>query len=99
MKEPLFLNNVEKYTYDLKKVYVSLKQVGISIDNISYDSMLAAYLLEYNLKDDISYLANSLGYSIPFYESFFGKKCDLDYDYNEMCRNAVMKAKFIGDDE
>ncbi len=97
MKEPSFLNDIDKYTYDLKKVYVSLKQVGIGISKVSYDSMLAAYLLEYNLKDDISYLANSLGYSIPFYETFFGKKCDLDYDYNDMCKNAVMKAKFIYD--
>ena len=97
MKEPSFFNDIDKYTYDLKKVYVSLKQVGIGISNVSYDGMLAAYLLEYNLKDDISYLANSLGYSIPFYETFFGKKCDLEYDYNDMCKNAVMKAKFIYD--
>lgn len=91
------LDDVDKMTYDLKKVYVSLKQVGISISNVSYDAMLAAYLLEYNLKDDIAYLANSMNYSIPFYETFFGKKCDVPFDYNDMCKNAVMKAKFIYD--
>ena len=97
MKSPSFLNDIDKYTYDFKKVYVSLKQVGIDITNVSYDCMLAAYLLEYNLKDDISYLANSLGYNIPFYESFFGKKCEVDFDYNDMCKNTLLKAKFIYD--
>ena len=95
--KPSFLIDCDKITYDLKKVYVSFKQVGIDISNVSYDSMLAAYLLEYNLKDDISYLANSMNYSIPFYESFFGKKCDVSFDYNDMAKNAVMKAKFIYD--
>ena len=95
--KPSFLTDCDKITYDLKKVYVSLKQVGIDISNVSFDGMLAAYLLEYNLKDDVAYLANSMNYSIPFYESFFGKKCDVSFDYNEMAKNAVMKAKFIYD--
>ena len=97
LMKPDFLNDISKYTYDLKKVYVSLKQIGVDISNVSFDTMLAAYLLEYNLKDDIAYLANSMNYSIAFYESFFGKKCDVLYDYNEMAKNCVIKAKFIYD--
>ena len=62
------INNKEKYTYDLKKHYVVMKKYGIEIKNISFDSMIAAYLLNYNVKDDIAYFANQFGYDIPFYE-------------------------------
>ncbi|HIU40629.1 MAG TPA: DNA polymerase I, partial [Candidatus Aphodocola excrementigallinarum] len=62
------LNKLEKYTYDLKKHLVALKKIKVNLENISFDSMIAAYLLNYNVKDDISYLANQFGYDIPFYE-------------------------------
>ena len=55
-----------KYTYDYKKVYVSLKKRGIVLDNICFDTIIAAYLLNYNVKDDITFLANTLDYQIPF---------------------------------
>ena len=61
--------------------------------------MLAAYLLEYNLKDDIAYLSNQLGYNIPFYETTFGKHADIVPEENEIAKNAVLKAKFIYDTE
>lgn len=62
------LNKLEKYTYDLKKHLVALKKIKVNLENVSFDSMIAAYLLNYNVKDDISYLANQFGYDIPFYE-------------------------------
>ena len=58
-----FLSNNTKFTYDLKKNIVSLSKIGFSTSNTQIDIMLAAYLLEYNLKDDISYLAMELGYN------------------------------------
>lgn len=75
-----FLSNNTKFTYDLKKNIVSLKKIGYDVNNTQIDIMLAAYLLEYNLKDDISYVAMELGY-------------DTNAADNKM--STVLKAKMI----
>ena len=59
-----FLSNNIKFTYDLKKNIVSLKKIGLDTFNNQIDIMLAAYLLEYTIKDDISYLALELGFNV-----------------------------------
>lgn len=59
-----FLLDNTKYTYDLKKNIVSLKKIGMDTSNNQIDIMLAAYLLEYNVKNDISYLALELGKNV-----------------------------------
>ena len=89
------LNTFNKYTYDLKKVYVALKWNNIEINNISFDTMLAAYLLDYNIKDDISYLANSFNYDIPFYENVYGKSKLIEPDIETIAKGASLKAQFI----
>jgi len=94
-ENPSFLTSVNKYTYDLKKANVSLKWHNIDIENVTFDTAIASYLLEYNLKDDIAYLANELGYDIPFRETLFPKKGDINYD--EIYKASVLKAKFIYD--
>ena len=38
--------SIEKYGYDLKKVYIILKQMGIEFKNIKYDIMIASYNLD-----------------------------------------------------
>ena len=91
-----FLNDINIYTYDFKKIYVTLKKKGLNIKNVSFDSMIASSLLEYNTKDDIAYLANSLSYDIPFYENFYGKGVKLSLqDELETAKLIVNKAKFI----
>ena len=92
---PLFLMSSEKYTYDAKKMSVALKWHNIYVDNIVFDTSIAAYLLEYNLKDDIAYLANELGYDIPFRENLFPKKGDINWE--DVQKACVLKAKFIYD--
>ena len=92
---PLFLMSSEKYTYDSKKMSVALKWHNIYVDNIVFDTSIAAYLLEYNLKDDIAYLANELGYDIPFRENLFPKKGDINF--SDVQKSCVLKAKFIYD--
>ena len=82
-------NNI--YTYDAKKMYVSFKKNGLEISNISDDVMLACYLLNYNVNDDIAYVAHDMGVDIPFYD----KKEELSLE--EKARRCVMKAKFIYD--
>jgi len=88
-KSSKFLSEIEKYTYDSKKSLVVLSD---KIDNIKFDTFLAAYLLNYNIKDDIAYLANQLGYNIPFYEDILNKG---DIDQKLLEKSCVLKAKFI----
>lgn len=82
-----FLNGVDVFTYDLKKLYVSLKYKNIKIPDIKNDLMIASSLLEYNTKDDIAYLANQFNYNIPFYENVLKQE--------DISKIVVSKAKFI----
>ncbi len=91
-ESPGLLIKNKKYTYDLKKVTVSLKHHGITIDNIVFDTMLAAYLLNYNIKDDIAYLGNQFTYDIPFYEVISKTK---ELDEKLVADLCVKKARFI----
>ncbi len=91
-QNPDFLKNNIKYTYDIKKTYVTLKNNGIVIDNLNYDTMLAAYLLDYNIKDDVAYLAREFDYMITFYENLFKKE---EADIDIVAYNAILKAQFI----
>ncbi len=90
------LKDIPCYTYDLKKNYVSLKKLGINYDNVSFDTLLAGYILEYNVKDDIAYLANNFDNDIPFYENIYGKGSKLTIPSDDVVAyNTIMKAKFI----
>ena len=62
------------------------------IKNTVFDTQIAAYLLNYNIKDDIAYLANQFGYNIPFYE-VIGKSKVIDNE--EVKKMVCNKAKFI----
>ena len=98
-KSKNILNDNIKYTYDLKKTYVTLKNNNIDIHSIDYDAEIAGYLLEYNIKDDVAYLGNELDYEIPFYDSMYKKlkskeiyeECSLE----ETAEAACKKANFI----
>ena len=96
LKNLNFLTSIKTYTYDLKKLYVSFKWQGLEITNVVFDTMIAAYLLEYNIKDDIATLANSLDYDIPFYENTYGKNGKYNEpSLEEIAKIASMKARFI----
>ena len=92
----LFLNNINKYTYDLKKCIVVLNNLGIVINNCNYDAMIATYLLDYVIKDDISFVARQFDYEIPMYEDLYGSdkrpKQISNEDLKVVC---CRKAKFI----
>lgn len=93
IKDAMFLiNDKEKYTYDLKKHYVALNKYNVTLKNTTFDGSIAAYLLNYNVKDDIAYLANQFGYDISFYEIISkAKKIDDAILEKLVCE----KAKFI----
>ena len=90
------LVNTEKSVYDLKKTYVALKWNNINISNVNFDTMIAASLLDYNVKDDIAYLSNQMGYDLEFYENVYGKGVKLHIpDELEVAKNCINKARFV----
>ena len=94
----LFKTDKDMYTYDLKKVSYIFKKYDIYLPNCSFDAEIAGYLLNYNIKDDISYLAHNKGYNIPFYEDTFGKNTKMkEPELEELAKVTILKAKFIYD--
>ena len=91
-------NDKNTFTYDLKKNSYIFKKNSILFNGCDYDLMIAAYLLNYNIKDDISYLAHNKGYNIPFYEDTFGHGTKLhEPSIEEIAKASVEKARFIYD--
>ena len=90
-ENPKFLIDVDKYTYDYKRLLVPFKKNNIEIKNVVFDTSLSAYLLEYNLKDDIAYLASQFGYKIPFYTNIEMQNLNMKH-IEEIC---IERAKFI----
>ena len=98
LDKSLFENDIDKYTYDLKKMIVLLSHENININKCDYDLMIASYLLNYNIKDDISYLMNNNGVSVKFYEEEFGTLAKLKEPIlSIVAENACKKAKYIFD--
>lgn len=83
-----FLKNINIYTYNYKKLYSIFTRNNFYVPVCTFDTMLAAYLLNYSLKDDPAYLANSLNYNIPLYD-----KNNSDVETNQ--KRSIMIAKFI----
>ena len=84
-----FLKDINIYTYNYKKLYSIFKRNNLYIPTCTFDTMLAAYLLNYTVKDDIGYLASALNYDIKIYD----KKELLSEE--EIQIRSVCKAKFI----
>lgn len=80
-------------TYDLKKNIVVLNKLGIDIENVRIDTMISAYLLNYNVKEDISYVSNTKNYNIEFYANMIKKGIIQDKDVFNY--NLALKSKFI----
>lgn len=92
----IFSSIYNKYTYDLKKNIVLFNNVGIKEKNTVFDTMIAAYLLNYDVKDDISYLAKELDYDIELYEESYGTdKRRKEVEEEKIKTLCIEKAKFI----
>ena len=87
------LNNV-LVSFSNKKNIVYLNKLGISI-NTSFDTLIAAYLLNFNIKDDLSYLSATFGVEIPYYDQIISKKSELTEE--DIKNEIVKKAKFLYD--
>ncbi len=90
------LKNID-FTYDYKKMYVAFKWLDFDLPLVKFDTMIAAYLLDYNIKDDISYFANNLDYSIPFYDNEYYRRKEkwITPTLEESAITCIKKAKFI----
>lgn len=94
----IFGNDSCKYTYDVKKSIVSLNQYSITVNNVVFDTMIGAYLLNYTVKDDISFLAKSFDYDIDYYDDVFGSlKRPKLVGRETLEKLCSLKAKFIYD--
>ena len=74
------------YTYDLKKSMVALKKLDVDLTHVKFDAMIALYLLNKNVNDDISYVSNTYGYNINYVN---------DIRKNNLTKDIVLKSKFI----
>ena len=84
--------NVNLYTYDLKKLYIVFKYNDIILTNKINDLMIETYILNYPIKEDISYLMNICGYTAMPCEDIIKKKKKYG---SKLIPNMVSKAKFI----
>ena len=92
----LFSTIYNKYTYDLKRNIVLFNKISVKEKNTVFDLMIAAYLLNYTIKDDISFLAKYFDYNIPLYEDIYGtQKKPKDVSIDTIKQNCGFKAKFI----
>lgn len=92
----LFENDTPKSTYDVKKCFILLNKLGIKLNNCNYDAMIASYLLDYKMNDDITTLMNDLKVEIKSFEDTYGtlkrrKKVELE----ETIRQCNLKSSFI----
>ena len=92
----LFNSDINKYTFDLKKNIVVLNNIGVDIKKVTFDTILATYLLDYVVKDDISFVAQAFDVKIPFYEDLYGTdKRPKEISDEELANVCCLKAKFI----
>ena len=83
------INNHIIYTYDEKKNINVLNKLGLKLDGVIFDTMLAAYLLEYDTSDDISVLANQYDYELKTYSENKKNK------FENMMEDICFKSEFV----
>ncbi len=92
----MFLSDSYKFTYDLKRVLVVLNKLGIEFKNVTFDTMIATYLLDYVVKDDISFVAQAFDVKLPMYEDLYGTdKRPFEVSDEVLADVCCRKAKFI----
>lgn len=82
------------YAYDAKKIIVALNKLGLELPTINFDLMVAAYLLEQNVKEDIAYLMIPNNYSVDFWDNNKKKKFVIN---DQFISDVCLKSKFIFD--
>ena len=92
----IFMDNKQKYTYDLKKLLYVFDKYNIKIDKKIDDVMLISYLLNKNIKTDIAVLANTYDYDIKFYDKLFGSEITIKMPTNNgYIKDVILKSIFL----
>ena len=96
VNKDLFINsNILKNhivnTYDAKKNIVLLNKYGIKFDDYDFDTMISAYILNYNVKDDAGYLSSNFGYECTLYSELMKKELTDEL----LAEQGSIKARFI----
>ena len=90
---PLLKNKV-LYTYNAKALNIALRRMNIKMPNINYDLMIASYLTNSFIKDDIAYLMQPEHINVEFYEIL--KKNHFE-PLDKLKKDMVLKSRFIYD--
>ncbi|HEY8445061.1 MAG TPA: DNA polymerase I [Bacilli bacterium] len=88
----------EKVTFDYKKLYVVLKKHGLDIKNISFDVLLAGYLINPSFaSDDLKKLADNFIHTTLNYDDvIYGANTKAKIpSLNDVANHAVNKAEVI----
>ncbi len=86
--------NIEKYTFDLKKALYLMKKLDLKLENVAYDLMIASYLLNYSISDDIAYLINKKELVVTSFNDLVKEKFS---DIEKIVNESILKAKYIYD--
>lgn len=81
----------EKYVYDYKEIKIALNKIGIKINNLKFDLLLAAYLLDNTLKNDIVSVMNYFNVDIGGKMQTTLLNMDADYDFIAKCAYHILK--------
>lgn len=91
----LFLSDKEnhKSVYDYKRSLVLLKKIGIDLDGVDFDMLLATYILNPSIaKEEMKVVANYYQYNDVFYEEeIYGKGAKKAVPDNETLYKHVIK--------
>ena len=92
----IFECDTKKITYDLKKNIVVLNNYNISINGEVFDTMIAGYLTDFDVKEDISIIGRSYGYKINDYVDDYGSiKRPIEVSLDKLKEIIGTKVKFI----
>jgi len=83
-----------KYTYDQKKNIILMNKIGYELDEVNFDIMIGAYLLNKSVKDDIAYLMIEDGIEVTFY--FILSKHEFE-DSESLKKEIILKSRYIFD--
>ena len=84
--------NIEKYTYNFKRLKVSLMYKNIFVKGITFDIELASYLIDpKTVKDDFSKMVSFYNYEMPLDEQIYGKGAKLALPEKEIYYNHITK--------
>ncbi len=73
-------------------------KLGIKINNCLFDTMIGCYLLDYTVKDDISFVAQAFDIYMPLEDEFYGTlKRPKDIKEDELNNLLARKVKFISE--